>query len=81
MQFFLFFSIHTEQPRIFSCCQRGKRENKNGRKGEKEERKEGKKRRKERKERKGSGIGKEGGKREEEGQDSRDEESFWRIKF
>jgi hypothetical protein len=27
------------------------------------------------------GRGKEGGKREEEGQDSCDKESFWRIKF
>ncbi len=50
---------------IFSCCHRGKREKKKER--EKEE------------ERKRDGRGKAGWKREEEGQDSCDEESFWRI--
>ncbi len=71
---------------IFSCCQEGKRKEKEEEKGRKrrEEREEKKREKKERREeRKGKegkreGRGKEGGKREETGHD---EEPFWRINF
>ncbi len=82
MEIFEFFSSgnQIETPLLLSGIARKKGKTKKERREERKERREEKKRRKQREqeeERKRGGRGKEGGKRQEEGRDTCDEESFW----